>query len=233
MQTPPIVFEDYYLLVCNKPPGLSTEMQRHGYPSLESQCLEYLRQKFPGRSQYFLRAANRLDRVASGIVIFAKTHRALVSVQSQIANKEAEKQYIAVVQGICNCSEATLEHWLLKDPRLKKSIVVKPRTPNAKRSVLHYKVIEEHTDISLLHIRLETGRYHQVRCQMAAIHCPVINDVLYGGAAICDAPVIALHARSYVLAHPASGQVLHFRAALPSHAVWNGFTMDQILKDAV
>ncbi|MBK8683431.1 MAG: RNA pseudouridine synthase [Bacteroidetes bacterium] len=115
-----ILFEDYYLLVCNKPPGLSTEIQNHNYPSIEQLCLQYLQEKFPRRKNYYLRPVHRLDRAASGVVIFAKTYTALQNVNTQILNRKITKKYIAIVEGILNKKEDILKHWLLKDNLQKK-----------------------------------------------------------------------------------------------------------------
>lgn len=224
-----ILFEDYYLLVCNKPSGLSTEIQNHEYPSMEQQSLQYLQEKFPGRKNYYLRPVHRLDRAASGVVIFAKTYTALQNVNTQIQNRKIIKKYIAIVEGVLNKKESALKHWLLKDNLQKKSIVVNPQTKNSKESILHYKVLHEYENTSLIIITLETGRYHQIRSQFAEIKNPIVNDSLYNGKKISNESIIALHALSYSIHHPVSNQLLIFKAELPDNDIWREINQEHII----
>lgn len=224
-----ILFEDYYLLVCNKPSGLSSEIQKHSYPSMEQQCLKYLQEKFPDRKNYYLRPVHRLDRAASGVMIFAKTYTALQNVNTQTQNKKITKKYLAIVEGVLKRKEDTLTHWLLKDNLQKKSIVVNPQTKNSKESILHYSVLHEYESTSLIIITLETGRYHQIRSQFAEINNPIVNDSLYNGKKISNESSIALHALSYSIHHPVSNQLLLFKAELPANDIWREINPEHII----
>lgn len=211
-------------MVCNKPAGISTELQNHEYASLEQQCRNYLRTKYPGRKHYYLRPAHRLDRPASGIVIFAKTHDALISISQQIELRTISKNYTAIVEGKMQTEAETLQHWLLKNNMQKKSVVVNPHTKDSREAVLHYQVLKSNEKYSHLQIRLETGRYHQVRCQLAQIGHPVVNDFLYGAEKKFDENMIGLHAVEYVLRHPKTLTELQLFAPLPDDACWSILT---------
>lgn len=216
-----ILFEDYYLLVCNKPSGLSTEIQKHNYPSLEQQCIDYLKGKYPGRKNYYLRPVHRLDRPASGVVIFAKTHAALNRINFQIENRMVVKIYYALINGWLTEDSGTLENWLAKDVKVKKSIVVPPKSKEAKHAVLHYTKKQKMQSTTLLEIQLITGRYHQIRSQFAHINHPIVNDTLYGANEILNAPAICLHAASFSMRHPINNTQIQFSAPTPYNDLWN------------
>lgn len=216
-----ILFEDYYLLVCNKPSGLSTEIQKHNYPSLEQQCMDYLKGKYPGRKDYYLRPVHRLDRPASGVVVFAKTHTALNQINFQMENRLVVKTYYALISGLLTEDNGTLENWLVKDLQVKKSMVVTVKSKEAKHAVLHYTVKQKIHIKTLVEIQLITGRYHQIRSQFAHINHPIVNDTLYGANEIMHAPAIGLHAAAFSMKHPISNTQIQFSAPTPADDLWH------------
>ncbi|MFN3940847.1 MAG: pseudouridine synthase, partial [Chitinophagales bacterium] len=138
-----------------------------------------------------------------------------------IESREVSKKYIALVEGNDLMQEGTLENWLLKDVKAKRSIAVKPNTKNARQAILHYKILQKNESTTMLEIGLETGRYHQVRCQFAHIGHPVVNDIIYGAKQINSESAICLHATSYTIMHPMNTQQMIFYAATPESEIWN------------
>ena len=212
-----ILFEDYYMLVNNKAAGVSTDLQPHGYSSIHQQNIDYLQEKYPGRKQYYLQPVHRLDRVASGVVIFAKTPAALKNISKQIELRSVEKKYVALVEGNMQNSTQEISHWLFKNNKLKKSIIAKPGTKGATEAILRYTLIAAIKNNSLLEVQLITGRYHQIRCQLSALGHPIINDTLYGATKMNDSIAIGLHASSYTFTHPKSNERMKCAADIASN----------------
>jgi 23S rRNA pseudouridine1911/1915/1917 synthase len=203
-----IVFEDNHLLVLNKPSGLLTQPSGTDKKSLEELAKVWLKQKYEKPGNVFLEAIHRLDRAASGIVVFAKTSKALSRLMSEIRNKNVKKIYHALVKKAPPEKEGILEHYLIHDDY--RATVVKKDHKEAKQCRLYYKVIKENSFGFLLEIDLETGRYHQIRAQLAAIGCPVAGDQKYGSKESWKGAGIALHHRYFEIPHPITKEMLSF-----------------------
>lgn len=169
-----ILFEDNHLLAVVKPPMCPTQPTPTGEKSLEDMAKAYIKEKYQKPGNVFLHAVHRLDKAASGIVLFAKTSKALSRLQEMMREYTIEKEYLALVEGALKKKSGTLEHLLLHGDH--RALV----HPDGKKSVLHYEVIEEGNNSSLLRIQLITGRYHQIRAQLAHIGHPIIGDSKYG-----------------------------------------------------
>lgn len=213
-----ILFEDYYLLAVNKPAGLSSESGRERHPSAEQEALFYftgqLQQKSASKrlkATPYLRAVHRLDRVASGILLFAKTKTALVNLMEQFEKKEVEKVYRAVTEKKPPADSGTLKHWLKKDPEGRKALVSEKESRGAQFCELTYKVLEMKGNECLLELRPQTGRFHQIRAQLAHIGCPIVGDVLYGGK-FRKENQIKLHAFRLTFKHPKTGAPVELEA---------------------
>jgi 23S rRNA pseudouridine1911/1915/1917 synthase len=203
-----IIFEDYYLLVVNKPAGLSSENGRSRHPSAERDALMYFSSALMKNSSSrrikatpFLRAAHRLDRVASGILVFAKTKTALAHLMGQFEARNVEKTYWAVVEKMPPAESGTLSHWLKRSEDGKSAIALEQPARDGQPSTLDYKCLEIKGKGALLEIRPHEGRFHQIRAQLAQVGCPIVGDVAYGAKPWREYE-IKLHARRLVLHHP-------------------------------
>jgi 23S rRNA pseudouridine1911/1915/1917 synthase len=201
-----ILFEDNHLLVVNKPAGLLTQPSGTDQDSLEAQAKAYLKEKYNKPGNVFLEAVHRLDKPVSGIVIFAKTSKALSRLNESLRSKQAKKIYRAWVEGIPKQKEATLEHYLQHGDFV--ASVVSKEHPEAKLARLSYKMLESKENSSLLEITLETGRYHQIRAQLAAIGHPILGDTKYGSKT--TAQEIALTHVRLEIEHPVTKEKMLF-----------------------
>lgn len=210
-----ILYEDNHLLAVNKPAGLLTQPTDEESESLETLAKAWIKEKYKKPGNVFLGVVHRLDRPVSGIVLFAKTSKALLRLNASIRAKEMEKAYYALVIGTAPKDEDTLEHFL-KHGDYRASI---SKDKDAKLARLHYKVIKRTQDHSLLEVKLETGRYHQIRCQLAAAGCPIAGDTKYGAPPDSKLPhgTIGLHHIRLGCIHPITKAHLHLEAPLPSY----------------
>ena len=201
-----ILFEDNHILVAIKPCGLATQPAPHDPRSLEEELKFAIKKAAQKPGGVFLHAIHRLDKQASGIVLFAKSQKALSRLNEAIREKRCKKMYRATVEGIVMPEEATLEHALVHASH---KAVVDPRHPEAKKSILHYRVLEKSNNTTLLQIDLETGRYHQIRCQLAAIGHPILGDTKYGST-MPYPHGIALHHYQLEIEHPTKKELMVF-----------------------
>jgi 23S rRNA pseudouridine1911/1915/1917 synthase len=197
---PTVLFEDNHLLIVNKPAGWLTQPNGLGQESLEEFCKNWIKIKYQKPGNVFLMAVHRLDKPASGIVLFAKTSKALSRLNESMRNKKMKKVYYALIEGIPQVSEATLEHYLLHGDF--QAVVVQAHIPEAKLARLHYRVLKEHGIQALIEIDLDTGRYHQIRAQLAAMGHPIVGDAKYGNQRMYIEGGIALHHGHFEFPHP-------------------------------
>lgn len=164
---------------------------------------------------------HRLDRPTTGIVMFAKTSKALPRLNKLFVDKEAKKTYWAVVKNMPPKMSDTLIHWLKKNPKNNKSTAYSKEIVNSKKAILHYKVLKQLDTYYLLEIALETGRHHQIRAQLATIGCAIKGDLKYGFDRSNPDASIHLHAREMEFIHPVSNEKIHVIADVPKDPVWN------------
>lgn len=205
---PEILFEDNHILVVNKPAGLLTQPSGTDQDSLEVYCKQWIKEKYQKPGNVYLHAVHRLDKPVSGIVLFARTSKALARLNASIRSREAHKAYLAIVDGALPAKEGTLEHYLVHDDH--HAMVVPKDNPQGKLARLHYKVMESLGGETLVEIILETGRYHQIRLQMAAIGCPIRGDTKYGSKTGMPGGAIALQHYKLEVKHPVTGDLLTF-----------------------
>lgn len=211
-----IIFEDYYLLVINKPAGLIVE-QDSRFPSVEQFIISDLKKQHPGKHKPFVGIVHRLDRLVSGVLLVAKTKQALISCNKQFEDRSTEKRYQAIISGSPAADGGTLTHWLYKDVKGKKAIIYDHEAKNTLECSLNYEVVQKSREWSLVNILLNTGRFHQIRAQMAHIGCPVAGDITYGSKYYFGEGRIGLHATSLTITHPKSGERMTFEAPLPDY----------------
>ena len=207
-----ILYEDKEILVCRKTAGMPVQAAKIGTMDMESALKNYLVKKTPGKIPY-LGVVHRLDQPVEGILVFAKTSEAAGNLSKQMMAGGAGKYYLAVTEGKAKNSEGTLTDYLKKNGKANMSQVVSANTPGAKKAILHYKVLDQQEingkSRTLLKIRLETGRHHQIRVQMSGMGCPILGDVKYGGEEKARGQ-IALCASSLTFVHPKTKKQMQF-----------------------
>jgi 23S rRNA pseudouridine1911/1915/1917 synthase len=211
--TPTVIFEDNHLFVVNKPAGLLTQPSGTDQKSVEESGKAYIKEKYNKPGNVFLEAVHRIDKPVSGIVLFAKTSKALSRLNESMRNKDSHKIYVTMVKGILPVKEDVLKHYLIHDDF--RASVCEPSHPDAKVSRLRYKVLQEYLTYSLLEIVLETGRYHQIRIQLSAEGFPIIGDSKYGSKDFYLPDAIALHHKKLQIPHPITGEMQVFEAPIP------------------
>jgi len=212
-----ILFESNQILVVNKPSGIITEDNPFEPTNLEALARKYLAQKI---NNPYLGVVHRLDRVTSGVVIFAKKSGTLKTLNRWFEERQIQKTYWAITSIAPETSSDTLTNYLLTDSKSKKALIVDPKTKGAKKAELSYKALSTLEDQFLLEIKPKTGRFHQIRAQLSHIGCPIIGDEKYGSTVPFQKLQIALHARSIELPLAINNSPLSFKAALPETPLW-------------
>ena len=223
-----ILYEDNHIIAVNKTCNEIVQGDKTGDTPLSETVKAYIKAKYNKPGEVFLGVPHRLDRPTSGVVLFARTSKALTRLNEMFREKSAishqpsaiRKTYWAIVQGTPKLPEARLENWLTRNEKQNKSFIAKPDTKDAKQAVLAYKTLVRGEHYSLLEINLETGRHHQIRCQLAAIGCPVKGDLKYGARRSNPDGGICLHARQIEFIHPVSKQKICITAPTPDDSLW-------------
>ncbi|MES2800607.1 MAG: RluA family pseudouridine synthase [Bacteroidota bacterium] len=218
-----IVFQDNHLIVINKRAGEITQGDKTGDEPLPELIKSYLKWKYNKPGNVFCGVIHRLDRPTTGIVVFARTSKALERMNEQFREKETNKIYWAIVENKPAKDEDTLVHYLKKNEQQNKSYVVDEKDPQAKKAILHYKVIKSSDNYHLLEVVLETGRHHQIRAQLASIGSIIKGDLKYGAKRSNPDASICLHARELQINHPITKEKTSFVAPVPKDALWQFF----------
>lgn len=208
-------------MVVNKRPGDIVQGDRTGDTPLSEIVKEYIGNKYNKPGNVFLGVVHRLDRPTSGIVVFARTSKALTRLNKQFAERDTEKIYWAMVKHCPPKQEDRLIHYLVRNPKQNKSYGYPKEVPNSKKAILSYRILQELKSYFLLEIVLETGRHHQIRAQLATIGCPIKGDLKYGFDRSNEDGSIHLHARELKLMHPVQKEPLHIIASPPDDTLWN------------
>lgn len=209
-EQPILIYEDDVLLVCNKPAGLMVEPDRNNFPNLLQQVKNYLK-KNTQEKQPYVQHLHRLDRPVSGVVLFTKQKEYLRNLSEQFAQRTVSKYYKALTLHSPEIKTGMLEHWHRKEK--KKAILVPEGTVYAEKVKLEYQ-IKSQGPYFLWEIKLHTGKYHQIRAQLASLGCPILGDEMYGSAVAYKPNAIALHATKLIIQHPISKQQMVFEAEL-------------------
>lgn len=210
-----VLYEDNHLLVVDKPAMLPTMGVGPDRPSLLSLAKEYLRQKYQKPGNVYLGIVSRLDAPVTGVVLMARTSKAARRLTEAFRDRKVEKRYWAVVSGIPAKEEDWLEHYLCKDERHRRVFITHPSRSDAQRARLHYRVVKQRGENTLLEVQLETGRKHQIRVQLAKIGFPILGDLKYGSR-VEFTNGIALHATSTSILHPVKKERMTFVAPVPA-----------------
>lgn len=215
-----ILYEDNHIIVVSKTSGEIVQGDKTGDKTLCDSVKEYIKEKYAKPGNVFLGIAHRLDRPVSGIVIFAKTSKALSRLNNMFRDGEVHKLYWAITQNMPQKEEDTLTHWIVRNEKQNKSYAYDREKPGSKKAMLHYKVISSTDNYTLLAVNLMTGRHHQIRCQLSAVGCPIKGDLKYGSRRSNNDGSISLHARKVEFVHPVSKQPMCIEAPVPDDRLW-------------
>ena len=220
-----VVYEDNHIIVVNKTASEIVQADKTGDTPLSETVKQYLKEKYQKPGNVFLGVTHRLDRPVSGLVIFAKTSKALTRLNEMFRAGEVKKTYWAVVKNAPKESEGELVHFLVRNEKQNKSYAYDKEVPNSKKAVLDYRLIGRSDNYYLLEVDLKTGRHHQIRCQLTKMGCPIKGDLKYGSPRSNPDGSICLHARRVRFVHPVSKELIELKAPLPEGNLWKGFEL--------
>ena len=218
-----VIYEDNHVIVVSKTSSEIVQGDKTGDTPLSELVKQYLKEKYNKPGNVFVGVTHRLDRPVSGLVVFAKTSKALARLNDMFRNGEVKKTYWAIVKDCPPETEGTLVHYLVRNEKQNKSYAYDREKPGAKKAVLHYKLIGHSDNYYLLEVDLQTGRHHQIRCQLAKMGCPIKGDLKYGFPRSNPDGSICLHARHVSFVHPVSKMPIDLEAPLPDGNLWNCF----------
>ena len=220
-----VLHEDNHIIVVNKRVGDIVQGDKTGDEPLSDVVKKYIKVKYNKPGEVYLGVVHRLDRPTTGIVVFAKTSKALTRLNEMFKNRETQKTYWAVVKNTPEEKEAILEHYLKRNSKNNTSKAYAKEVPESKLARLDYKVIYQLNNYTVLEINLHTGRHHQIRAQLAAISCPIKGDLKYGFNRSNPDGGIHLHARKLQFVHPVSKDEITIVASLPNESTWNNIKL--------
>ena len=234
-----VVYEDNHIIIVDKKSGEIVQGDKTGDRPLSDLVKDYIKEKYHKPGAVFLGTVHRLDRPVSGLVVFARTSKALARLNKMFAEGQVHKTYWAIVpsrkvegeglkvegEGLKFEGEGwtTLTHWIVRNEAQNKSYAYEHEVPNSKKAILKYRVIGHGERYDLLEVRLMTGRHHQIRCQLSAIGSPIKGDLKYGAKRSNPDGSISLLSRKIEFVHPVSQQLISVEASLPLDALWHVF----------
>ena len=232
-----VLYEDNHIIAVNKTCNEIVQGDKTGDTPLSEMVKAYIKTQYNKPGEVFLGVPHRLDRPTSGVVLFARTSKALTRLNEMFREKSTDrstdriqntdrirKTYWAIVQGTPKQPEARLENWLVRNEAQNKSYIAKPGAKDAKLAILSYKTLVRGEHYTLLEVNLETGRHHQIRCQLAAIGCPIKGDLKYGAKRSNPDGGICLHARQIEFIHPIKKEPVSIVAPVPEDSLWQQLT---------
>ncbi|WP_159799460.1 RluA family pseudouridine synthase [Flavobacterium sp. MK4S-17] len=215
-----VIYEDNHIIAVNKRVGDIVQGDKTGDKPLSDVVKEYIKEKYNKPGEVFLGVVHRLDRPTTGIVVFARTSKALTRLNDLFKNRETQKTYWAVVKNRPPYNEATLVHYLKRNEKNNTSKAYNKEVPGSKKASLDYRLIKTLDNYFALEVNLHTGRHHQIRAQLSAIGCPIKGDLKYGAERSNTDGGIHLHARSLKFIHPVLKEEIKLVAPVPDDAVW-------------
>ena len=218
-----ILYEDNHIIAINKSSSDIVQGDKTGDKPLVDTVREYLKERYSKSGNVFCGVVHRLDRPVSGVVLFAKTSKALARLNEMFRGHDIKKKYWAIVVKPPQEQEATLKHYLVRNERQNKSYAYTTEKRDSKLAVLHYVTIGKSERYTLLEVDLHTGRHHQIRCQLAAVGAVIKGDLKYGAPRSNPDGGISLHARSVEFVHPVRKELVVITAPLPTDKLWTAF----------
>lgn len=221
-----VVYEDNHIIIVNKQSGEIVQGDKTGDTPLSDIVKQYIKENYNKPGNVFLGVVHRLDRPVSGLVVFAKTSKALSRLNEMFRTGDVHKTYWAIVKKNDIAPEATLTDWLTRNERQNKSYAHNREVPGAKKAVLSYKVRSMSDNYMLLEVRLMTGRHHQIRCQLAHMGCPIKGDLKYGSPRSNPDGSISLMSRRVEFVHPVSKETIAVEAPVPDDRLWQALAQN-------
>lgn len=221
-----ILFEDNHLIIVNKRCGVLVQGDKTGDTPLLELVKKYIKDKYSKKGNVFLGLVNRIDRPVSGIVIFAKTSKALSRMNDKLKNRQIKKFYWLFISNKFKSNEGSLEGWFKKNKKINKSYFYKEEINNSKYGSLNYRIIEKLENYFKIEVDLITGRHHQIRCSFSEIGFPIVGDIKYGSKRTNKDGGIYLHAREVNFIHPVSKEEIIIKADPPISGLWSASPFD-------
>ena len=218
-----VVYEDNHIIIVSKESGEIVQGDKTGDTPLSETVKQYIKEAYAKPGNVFLGVVHRLDRPVSGLVLFARTSKALPRLNKMFAEGDIHKTYWAIVANTPPQPEGTIVHWLVRNEKQNKSYAYDHEVPNSKRAELDYKVIGKSDRYCLVEVVLKTGRHHQIRCQLAKMGCPIKGDLKYGAKRSNADGSICLHSRRMEFVHPISKKEIVVEAPVPNDNLWKSF----------
>ena len=218
-----VLYEDNHLIAVGKESGEIVQGDKTGDTPLSETVKLYIKEHYAKPGAVFLGVTHRLDRPVSGVVVFARTSKALTRMNNLFRDGGVEKTYLALVANRPPQDEGEIVSWLTRNERMNKSFASSVQKPGSKLARLRYRLVASSDRYHLLAVRLLTGRHHQIRCQLASIGCPIKGDLKYGAHRSNPDGSISLHAWRVRFEHPVSHQAVEVKAPCPAAQPWNAF----------
>jgi 23S rRNA pseudouridine1911/1915/1917 synthase len=226
-----VVYEDNHIIIVYKESGEIVQGDKTGDTPLSETVKEYIKEKYQKPGAVFLGVVHRLDRPVSGLVVFARTSKALTRLNNMFRDGEVHKTYWAIVESeklrVKSEEFATAEHWLTRNEQQNKSYAYDHEVPRSKKAILRYRVIGHSDRYSLVEVQLLTGRHHQIRCQLSAIGCPIKGDLKYGAPRSNPDGSISLLSHRVEFIHPVSKEPIVVESPLPADPLWSHMKMNR------
>lgn len=220
-----VIYEDNHIIIVSKRSGEIVQGDKTGDRTLADDVKQYIKEKYAKPGNVFLGVVHRLDRPVWGLVVFAKTSKALSRLNDMFRTGDVHKTYWAITQNCLAEPEAVLTDWISRNEKQNKSYAYDHEVPGSKKAMLHYKVIGRSDNYTLVEVNLMTGRHHQIRCQLANIGCPIKGDLKYGARRSNPDGSISLLARKIEFVHPVSKEKIYAEAPLPDDRLWREMRM--------
>ena len=218
-----VLYEDNHIIIVSKRAGEIVQGDKTGDVPLSETVAAYLKEKYSKPGNVFVGVPHRLDRPVSGVVVLAKTSKALSRLNDMFRAGSVDKRYLAIVKNKPEEPQGRLENWLVRNEKQNRSYAYDKEVPGSKRAILNYKLVASSTNYHLLEVELLTGRHHQIRCQLARMGCPIKGDLKYGAERSNPDGSISLHAFHVTFEHPVSHEMIDVKAPLPEDTLWQSF----------
>lgn len=221
-----VVYEDNHIIIVSKSSGEIVQGDKTGDIPLSEIVKQYIKEKYQKPGNVFLGVVHRLDRPVSGLVVFAKTSKALTRLGNMFRDSEVHKTYWALTKDSPKKQEGTITSWLVRNEKQNKSYSYDHEVKDSKKAILNYQVIGRSDNYFLIEVNLLTGRHHQIRCQLSSIGCPIKGDLKYGAQRSNPDGSISLLSRKVEFVHPISKLLISVEAPLPDDNLWKLFAFD-------
>lgn len=218
-----VLYEDNHIIIVSKRSGEIVQGDKTGDVPLSDTVGAYLKEKYHKPGNVFVGVPHRLDRPVSGLVVLAKTSKALSRLNDMFRVGSVDKRYLAIVKNRPAAPEGELVNWLVRNEKQNRSYAYDREVPDSKKAILRYRLVASSVNYNLLEVELLTGRHHQIRCQLAKMGCPIKGDLKYGAERSNPDGSISLHAFHVTFEHPVSHEIIDVKAPLPADPLWQSF----------